>query len=203
MKGLKTGLENGWIIIHLFPNPQKENKMRIKTALAALFTPALFFVGCAAPGNPLVVARSQVLGCKLIEKAPAKYDVSVDHSASFNLTGSSSQTQFCYTYKADPKTISAIVQGIVPMLGNPMTLNDPANGVFTTGEMQRGSFLLVWKDSYSINVQQAPDSTDQTVVRVLRVVTKQDGDKFFPSPSDGFNESWILAQIDQKLAARK
>ncbi|MEQ1813290.1 MAG: SHOCT domain-containing protein, partial [Candidatus Nitrotoga sp.] len=135
----------------------------------------------------------------------AQYDIGQYHSKSTlaGLFGMTNPVSFCRLYKADAKIVSAVVQSIVPTLGNPIRVVDVANGVFTTDTMERNALLAKWQDSYSITVQEAKGG--DAAVRILRPLSVYQSSRrsFEQNESDGYNEQWILSQITERLASGK
>jgi hypothetical protein len=139
-----------------------------------------------------------------VNEQVARYDVAQYHSKStlLGLFGMTNPVPFCRMYKADAKTVSSILQGLISRLGNPIKVADVANGLFTTDIMNRSAIMAKWQDSYSITAQE--ESAGITVVRILRALnvyqSSQNG--YEQNLSDGDNEKWMLSQITDRLASR-
>ena len=134
----------------------------------------------------------------------AQYDIGQYHTKStlLGLFGLTNPVPFCRMYKADTKTVSSIIQGLISRLGNPIRGADVANGLFTTDTMERSDIMMKWQDSYSITAQE--EQAGVTIVRVLRALkvyqSSQGG--YEQNLSYGDNEKWILSQIAERLASR-
>lgn len=106
---------------------------------------------------------------------------------------------FCRSYIGDKRKVAAIVDKLLPALGNPIELRNAKAGVFKTGLIQREHPAAQWKDSYLIVVDEAEPGL--VVVRVLRrVYISRTPGVFNEGKSSGRNEGWILNQIGERLA---
>ena len=154
-----------------------------------------------APGAQIGAYRPN--DCELVPDADlsAKYDIESYHARGLAIFAmlSNNTKPFCRVVNRPAADVSRAAAQVLPRLGNRMLVSDVANGVFTTDLKERTKVITTWRDSYSVNVTE--EEAGKTVVRVSRDLLLRDGNGWSQSASDGYNEKWILGEIE-RVAAR-
>lgn len=107
---------------------------------------------------------------------------------------------FCMHYDAPLEEVYLTLEGILPILQNPISDGIFEEGAYKTEpyEREQERFKVKWSDQYAIFVESiGENSTEVSVYRDLSI--SRQGYPYVRSISNGGNEAWILLMILEKL----